>query len=55
VLPEEEKQRQLVEWNATSADYPRDKCIHELFEEQASQTPDAVAVVHKGKFLNYRN
>jgi len=23
-----------------SADYPRDKCIHELFEEQASQTPD---------------
>ena len=34
----------LVEWNRTARDYPRDKCIHQLFEEQVERTPDAVAV-----------
>ena len=29
----------LYEWNATEAEYPRDKCIHELFEEQVAKTP----------------
>ena len=24
----------LVEWNETAAEYPQDRCIHELFEEQ---------------------
>ncbi|MBT3388620.1 MAG: AMP-binding protein, partial [Desulfobacula sp.] len=45
ILTEEEKHKILVEWNDTYADYPKDKCIHELFEEQVSKTPDAVAVV----------
>jgi len=29
----------------TQAEYPIDKCIHELFEAQVVRTPDAVAVV----------
>ncbi len=44
VLPKAERHRLLVEWNATEADYPRDKCVHELFEEQVARTPEAIAV-----------
>jgi amino acid adenylation domain-containing protein len=44
----------LVEWNDTQADYPKDKCIHQLFEAQVEQTPDAVAVVYEDKQLTYR-
>jgi non-ribosomal peptide synthetase component F len=44
----------LVEWNDTQADYPKDKCIHQLFEEQVERTPDAVAVVFEDKQLTYR-
>ncbi|WP_315833556.1 non-ribosomal peptide synthetase/type I polyketide synthase [Bradyrhizobium prioriisuperbiae] len=43
----------LVEWNATAADYPRDRCVHELFGEQAARTPEAVAVVHEDRELSY--
>ncbi|AKJ01545.1 amino acid adenylation domain-containing protein [Archangium gephyra] len=44
LLPDAERQRLLVEWNATQADFPRDTCVHHLFEAQAERTPDAVAV-----------
>ena len=49
VLPGAERRQLLVEWNATAADYPRDKCMHELFEAQAAKTPEAVAVVHEDR------
>ncbi len=52
-MPEEERRKLLIEWNATGTAYPRDKCIHHLFEEQAARTPDAVAVVHDGHTLTY--
>ncbi|MBW4457215.1 MAG: amino acid adenylation domain-containing protein, partial [Nostoc indistinguendum CM1-VF10] len=44
----------LVEWNDTQADYPKDKCIHQLFEVQVQRTPDAVAVVFEEQQLTYR-
>ncbi|MEG4503826.1 amino acid adenylation domain-containing protein [Microcoleus sp. F6_B4] len=44
----------LVEWNNTTREYPQDKCIHQLFEEQVERTPDAVALVFEGKQLTYR-
>jgi amino acid adenylation domain-containing protein len=53
VMPEEERHKLIIEWNATGAAYPRDKCIHHLIEEQAARTPDAVAVVHEGRALTY--
>jgi amino acid adenylation domain-containing protein len=43
-LTPSEVQQLLVEWNDTKTDYPQDKCIHQLFEEQVEKTPDAVAL-----------
>lgn len=44
----------LMEWNDTQADYPKDLCIHQLFEAQVERSPDAIAVVFKEKQLTYR-
>ena len=41
-------------WNRIERDYPPDKCIHELFEQQVVRTPDAVAVVFEAESLSYR-
>ncbi|MEG4111235.1 MULTISPECIES: amino acid adenylation domain-containing protein [unclassified Microcoleus] len=54
LLSERECHKILVEWNDTQADYPKDKCIHQLFEAQVEQTPDAMAVVYEDKQLTYR-
>ena len=54
ILTAAEKHQLLVEWNATKKEYPNDKCIHELFEEQAERTPDAIAVVYEDNKLTYR-
>jgi amino acid adenylation domain-containing protein len=43
-----------VQWNQTNVDYPRDKCIHELFEVQVQHTPEAIAVVFDDRRLSYR-
>ncbi len=50
-----EERRQLLEgWNDTQREYPRNRCIHELIEEQAERTPGAVAVVCGEKQLSYQ-
>jgi len=54
LLTERERQRQLVDWNATSAEYPRDACVHELVAAQVHRTPDAVAAVFGDEQLSYR-
>ena len=54
ILPKAERQQVLVEWNDTKVEYPQDKCIHQLFEEQALRTPDSVAVVFEDQQLSYR-
>ncbi|MEK4732085.1 non-ribosomal peptide synthase/polyketide synthase [Paenibacillus sp. FSL L8-0641] len=53
VLLQEEKQQILYTFNATEAQYPKNKTIHQLFEEQAEKNPDHVAVVFEGKKLTY--
>lgn len=53
LLTPNERHQLLVEWNNTWAEYPQDKCIHQLFEEQVERTPDAVALVFKGEQLTY--
>jgi amino acid adenylation domain-containing protein len=54
MLTEFEQQQLLFEWNNTQADYPLDKCIHQLFEEQVERTPENIAVVFEDQQLNYR-
>nr|WP_272819430.1 non-ribosomal peptide synthetase [Scytonema hofmannii] len=53
LLTQHENHQILVEWNNTQADYPQDKCIHQLFEEQVVRTPNAVAVVYENQQLTY--
>jgi len=49
-----EERRQVVEaWNQTEAEYPQERCVHELIEEQAERTPEAVAVVYEEQQLSY--
>ena len=53
LITEVEREQILVEWNNTKTDYPNDKCIHQLFEEQVEKNPDAVAVVFEQQKLTY--
>ncbi|HEX8273414.1 MAG TPA: amino acid adenylation domain-containing protein, partial [Longimicrobiaceae bacterium] len=48
-----ERARVLEDWNATAAAFPRERCVHELFVEQAARTPGAVAVVAGDAVLTY--
>jgi len=54
ILTEAEKHQLLIEWNDTKTDYPKIKCIHELFEDHAERSPDAIAVVFEDQQLTYR-
>ena len=54
LLTDAERQQLVVEWNRTEAPYPKDQCLHQLFEEQVERAPDAIAVVFEDKQLSYR-
>ena len=43
----------LYGWNDTKTEFVSDKCVHELFEEQAGRTPEATAVVFEDFALSY--
>ncbi|MCA6113197.1 non-ribosomal peptide synthetase, partial [Bradyrhizobium cenepequi] len=53
ILPAEERAYLLEELNRTAAPYPEQRCIHELFEAQVRQAPDAVAVIDADERLSY--
>lgn len=53
ILPESERRKVTESFNTTQQAYPHEKLIHELFEEQAARTPDAVAVVYGMESLSY--
>jgi len=53
LLGDAERRRVLAEFNATRTDYPREQCIHQLFEAQAARDPDAAAVEYNGQQLTY--
>nr|WP_231515113.1 non-ribosomal peptide synthetase [Paenibacillus sp. UNC217MF] len=54
IVSREEKAQIVEVFNDTAADSPRDKTIHQLFEEQVERTPNQVAVVYEGSQLTYR-
>ncbi len=53
LLTTSEQKQLLVEWNDTQVDYPKDWCVHQLFEQQVDRNPDAIAVVFEGQYLTY--
>jgi amino acid adenylation domain-containing protein len=54
LLADDERQKLLVTWNETAADFPLEARVHELFEEQVDATPDALALVAGGARLTFR-
>ncbi|MCP4149974.1 MAG: AMP-binding protein, partial [bacterium] len=48
------KQQVLVDFNKTATDYPKDKTIHQLFEEQVEKTPDRISTLGKEKIKDKR-
>lgn len=53
ILSEKEKARVLYHFNDTVRGYPDHKTIHQLFEEQAGKSPEAVALLFKNEKMTY--
>lgn len=50
----EAERQQLMAWNATQQDYPRDVCVPQLVANQAAATPGAIALVANDQAITYR-
>ncbi|MEK4421174.1 non-ribosomal peptide synthetase NrsC [Bacillus subtilis] len=55
ILNEDETHYLIHELNRTKIDYPRNETISRLFEMQAEQTPNAVAIVSDTQVFTYEN
>ena len=53
ILSASERRQVLYEWNDTSTEFPSDKCVHQLFQQQVTRTPEATAVVFEDTSLSY--
>jgi len=54
LLSTEEYEQIVHAWNDTANDYPKDKTIYQLFQQQAAKTPDNIALVYEGQQLSYK-
>lgn len=54
IVPPREYEKVVHEFNDTYVEYPREKCVHELFTEQAAKTPERVALVFEDRKFTYR-
>lgn len=52
-LSDAERNQVLVDWNSTNAPFPFDHCLHDLFEDQVSAHPEAIALEYDGNKLSY--
>jgi amino acid adenylation domain-containing protein/thioester reductase-like protein len=53
ILSKRDRHQLLVEWNNTLLNYPQDKTIHQLFEEQVEKTPHNIATLYENQHLTY--
>jgi aspartate racemase len=53
MLTDDQRRQLLVEWTNTSTDYPANKCVHELFDDQVERAPEAIAVTFDDEQLTY--
>lgn len=51
--PTAEWQQQIVDWNATQAEFPA-CCVHQLFEQQVLATPHAIALIDGDQHVTYQ-
>ena len=54
LLAEAEWRKIIVEWNDKTHEFPFDATLHGLFEERVDAAPDAIAAVHRGVRMTYR-
>jgi amino acid adenylation domain-containing protein/non-ribosomal peptide synthase protein (TIGR01720 family) len=55
LLTNAERYELLYTRNDTASAYPRERCFQELFEEQVTRTPQAIAVEYMGERLTYHD
>ncbi|MCT7952164.1 amino acid adenylation domain-containing protein [Ancylothrix sp. C2] len=53
ILSKNARHQLLVEFNNTKIDYPLNKCVHQLFEQQAERSPDSIAAVFENQQITY--
>ncbi|HWW19888.1 MAG TPA: amino acid adenylation domain-containing protein, partial [Steroidobacteraceae bacterium] len=53
MLSDQERHQLLVQWNETAVEYPRDQCVHQLFEAQVRRDAKAIAIVYENQTLSY--
>jgi amino acid adenylation domain-containing protein len=53
LIDKAEVNRLVFDMNQTQLDFPREKCVHQLFEAQVELTPDAVAIIHDHTSITY--
>lgn len=54
ILSNEEYQKVIFNFNNTEVNYPHDKCVYELFAEQAKRLPNQTALIFEDKSYTYR-
>lgn len=54
IISDFERHQILYEFNRTEVEFPQDKTITKLFEEQVEKTPDNVALIYREKKMTYR-
>ncbi len=54
LLTTAEREQLVVEWNQTRTDFPANECLHHLFETQATQAPESIALISEREQLTYR-
>ena len=53
MMSQPERERIMTSWNDTERDYPNDRCIHRLFEDQVKREPRAIALVYGEAAMRY--
>ena len=53
LLKDEERTQLLTEWNDTQTNFPRERCVHEIFDRRVERTPNSVAILFEAQQLSY--
>lgn len=54
LLSKQKAEAICMKYNDTKTNYPKDKTIDQLFEEQAERTPERIALSHNNRIMTYR-